>query len=79
MSCLCKTQTLLPSNVAIIEISPQGLKFCNFVEKCQILLDGNNVWILHEPLTHVAIGCFENNSCNFDILQIELHNYYHDL
>ena len=47
-----KMQTLLPSNVA--EISPQGFKFCNSVEKYRILLDGNNVWILLEPLTYVA-------------------------
>ena len=32
-----KTQTLLPSDV--IEISPQSFKFCNSVEKYQILLD----------------------------------------
>ena len=44
-----KTQTLLPSNV--IEISPQSFKFCNSVEKYQILLD--NVWILLEPLIYV--------------------------
>ena len=44
-----KIQTLLPSNV--IEISPQGFKFCNSVEKYLILLDGNNIWILLEPLT----------------------------
>ena len=41
-----KTQTLLASNVD--EIVPQGLKFCNSVEKYQILL-GGNVWILLEP------------------------------
>ena len=33
-----KIQTLLPSNV--VEIVPQGFKFCNSVEK---YLDGNNV------------------------------------
>ena len=47
-----KTQTLLPSNV--IEISPQGFKFCNSVEKHQSLLGGNNVWILLEPLTCIT-------------------------
>ena len=36
-----KSQILLPSNV--IEISPQGFKFCNSVEKYQIFVDGNNV------------------------------------
>ena len=49
-----KTQTLLPSNV--IEISPQDFKFCNSVEKYLILLDGNNVWILLEPLTYTALS-----------------------
>ena len=43
MSGSSKTQTLLPSNV--IKISPQGFKFCNSVEKYQLFLDGNNVWI----------------------------------
>ena len=47
-----KTQTLLPSNV--IDISPQGFKFCNSVEKYQLFLDGNNVWNLLEPLTYTA-------------------------
>ena len=46
-----KIQTLLPFNV--IEISPHGFKFCNSVEKYVILLDGNNVWILLEPLTYI--------------------------
>ena len=46
-----KIQTLLLSNVA--EISPQGFKFCNSVEKYQLLLDGNNVWILLEPFTYL--------------------------
>ena len=48
-----KTKTLLSSNV--IEISPQGFKFCNSVEKYQILLDGNNVWVLLEPLTIIEL------------------------
>ena len=47
-----KIQTLLPSNV--IEISPQGFKFCNSAEKYQLFLDGNNVWILLEPLTYIT-------------------------
>ena len=51
MSGSSKTQTLLPSNV--VEISPQGFKFCNSVEKYQLLLDDNNVWILLEPLTFI--------------------------
>ena len=48
-----KTQTLLPSNV--IEIAPQGFKFCNSLEKYQLLLGGNNVWILLEPLTYIVV------------------------
>ena len=48
-----KIQTLLLSNV--VEIAPQGFKFCNSVEKYQILLDGNNVWILLEPLTYIGL------------------------
>ena len=49
-----KTQTLLPSNV--IEISPQGFKFCNSVEKYQLFLDGNNVWIYLNH-SHMYIEC----------------------
>ena len=55
-----KTQTLLPSNV--IEISPQGLKFCNSVEKIiSYFIDGNNVWIYlnHSHMyiqTHMCMG-----------------------
>ena len=45
-----KIQTLLPSNV--VEIAPQGFKFCNSVEK---YLDGNNVWILLVPLTYLNL------------------------
>lgn len=36
-------------NIIAIGISPQGFKFCTFVEKYQILLVGNNVCILLEP------------------------------
>ena len=43
-----KIQTLLSSNV--VKIVPQDLKFCNSVEKYQIL-SGGNVLILLEPLT----------------------------
>ena len=48
MSGSSKIQTLLPSNV--VEIAPQGFKFCNSVEKYQILF---NVWILLELLTYI--------------------------
>ena len=53
-----KMQTLLPSNVA--EISPQGFKFCNSVEKYRILLDGNNVWIFTWNHSHTLYGIMVN-------------------
>ena len=53
-----KIQTLLPSNV--VKIAPQGLKFCNSVEKYQILSGGNNVWILLEPLTYSQCNSLES-------------------
>ena len=56
MSGSSKIQTLLPSNV--IEISPQGFKFCNSVKKYLILLAGNNVRILLVPLTYVDLVWF---------------------
>ena len=60
-----KTQTLLPSNV--IEISPQGFKFCNSVEKYQILLDGNDILFTY----YMHVQCV--NGCILTIIKIYLN------